>query len=109
MQIIQMDCGCTINAQGHSITASDQCPIHGGTQTTFEIIAPRIADVSCAKCGSPEVRLRYEDGDGHCDTKQCGATAYVAGRGYCREEHFHRTCERCLFRWTTWQVLPLDS
>lgn len=100
MQAILMPCGCTLNTAAHEF-ATASCPIHGGP--------PRIPDAPCPKCGAADVRLRYEDGDGHCNVKQCGATAYVAGRGYCREEHFHRTCERCLFRWTTWQVLPLDS
>jgi len=103
MQLIEMPCGCTLNTQEHRFEMATTCPIHGAPEP------PRIPDVSCAKCGSPEVRLRYEDGDGHCDAKQCGQTSYADGRGYCREEHFHRTCERCLFRWTTWQVLPLDA
>lgn len=66
----------------------------------------RVADIPCPKCGSDDVSLYhfpFLGADYSEEHRRCRNEINVAGH---TPEHFHRTCQRCHFRWPTFDVLP---
>lgn len=58
--------------------------------------APRVPNLPCPKCGTPDTTMRFCDG------------GYSLSWGMCMGdagEHFHRDCPRCKHRWSTHDVL----
>jgi hypothetical protein len=56
----------------------------------------RVADLPCPKCGHTDVSLSYE--------RVCHGWSKCPHWGG-QQEHFHRSCRRCSYRWATDDVL----
>lgn len=62
---------------------------------------PLVPDLRCPKCGGDDVRIAYVDGE----RNECSIYSICWTGGRSREEHFHRTCQRCHHQWPTYDVL----
>lgn len=104
MQLIEMDCGCVLNTHTDSIIKGTWCPVHGivaPRRDEPEPFVPRVPEIPCSKCGGDEVRLLYVSGL----RNDCGVNSVCWIESRSREEHFHRTCQRCHYQWPTFDVL----
>lgn len=68
--------------------------------------------VPCPKCGNDDVHVRYQAdykgpdcGSWSSSSFRCGKVSEVIARGSDQDEHFHRTCRYCGFKWYTFDVL----